>query len=140
MSTPRGLTGWLGTTVLALLVSFGAGTMLCFILGIALNAREELIGAYFLFAFATLLSSVLLVGVSLAARRARALDITAVLIVVAAAIGLVAVVLGESARAGERATIAADLPLVAETMLPITMMVMIQWWFMRRLLNKDPSA
>jgi hypothetical protein len=140
MATPRGLTGWLGTTVLALVVSFVAGTFLCFALGIAFNAREELIAAFFLIAIATLLSIVALVGVSLAARRARALDITAVLIVVAAAVGLVAEVLGQAARAGGRSTVAADVPLIVETLLPIAMMVTIQWWFMRRLLNNDPSA
>lgn len=140
MSLVRSVIRWLGTLTAAMLVSFMAGAMLCFMLGIAFNADLELLGALALFSFATLATTVVLGLIAIATRRPRFLDIAALAVVAVAALLLLAVTGADAIARREFAVLTRNLPILVETLLPIAAMVLIQWWFVRRRWRRENPA
>lgn len=139
MSVLHGILRWLGTLTLALLVSFITGSVVCFVLGVLLNANFELLAAFAMFALATLGTTAILAVVAVGARSPLLLDRAALAIVAASAVVLV--IMSDTAMGWRDAgVLRRDLALIAETLGPIAAMVLIQWWLVRRRWRRENPA
>ena len=120
----------------ALLLAFFISTFVAGIvqnqIAIAYGAREEFIAVMMLFIL-TAIVAILAFGVALAvARSRRAIDWTALTLLVLVAAMLVCLAL-LGAGADHRITIGPDdIPILAQIAAPTALMIGIQWWLVRR--------
>jgi len=122
----------LGTLLLAFLVSGFVAGVVQNRLGVVFGAREEFIAVMMLFALVTLVTTLVL-GVALAfAGTVAGIDLTAGALIVLAAL-LLGGLVGAGAIFDRKATFGPqDAALLAEIAVPTMLMILIQWWFVRR--------
>jgi len=123
----------IGTLLLALLVSAAVAGAVQNQLAVALGAREEFIAVMMLFSLSVIVTTIAL-GVALAvSKTVSGVDLTALALLVAAALVLVGGLFATSAIAERKVSLSPDdLHIIAEIAVPTALMIAIQWWLVRR--------
>ena len=123
----------IGTLLLALLVSAAVAGAVQNQLAVALGAREEFIAVMMLFSLSVIVTTIAL-GVALAvSKTVSGVDLTALALLVAAALVLVGGLFATSAIAERKVSLSPDdLHIIAEIAVPTALMIGIQWWLVRR--------